>query len=101
MCGGFRRTPVCVSPGRYRASRSTGVQMSGIDKDQAPAAAPTDWTAPAAAGYDDALDPAVEIGVTDSRTTLAYLVARGSDDYIAVMDVLEGSVTAMTPVEVT
>src|SRR6185437_4756370 len=40
------------------------------------------------------------VGVTDSRLAVAYLTAPGSDQYIAVMDVLEASVTDMTPAEV-
>ncbi len=40
------------------------------------------------------------VGVTDSRLAVAYLTAPGSDEYIAVMDVLEASVTDMTPAEV-
>ena len=39
-------------------------------------------------------------GVSDSRLALAYLLCRASDDYIAVMDVLEASVTDMTPADV-
>ncbi len=41
-----------------------------------------------------------DIGVSDSRVALAYLLSRASDDYIAVMDVLEASVTDMTPADV-
>jgi len=51
-----------------------------------------------AAEADDENDLA--IGVSDSRLGLAYLLSRASDDYIAVMDVLEASVTDMTPAEV-
>lgn len=40
------------------------------------------------------------IGVDDSRRVITYLVVRESDDYIAVMDVLEASVTDLTPAEV-
>lgn len=39
-------------------------------------------------------------GVSDSRVGLAYLLAPASDDYIAVMSVLEASVTDMSPAEV-
>lgn len=41
------------------------------------------------------------VGVDDSRRVMTYLVVRESDDYLAVMDVLEGSVTDLTPAEVT
>lgn len=41
------------------------------------------------------------VGVDDSRRVMTYLVVRESDDYLAVMDVLEGSVTDLTPGEVT
>lgn len=40
------------------------------------------------------------VGVSDGRLVAAYLVALGSQDYIAVMDVLEASVTDMTPPDV-
>ncbi|HVA61832.1 MAG TPA: DUF2397 family protein [Mycobacteriales bacterium] len=40
------------------------------------------------------------VGVFDSRATAAYLVAPGSDDYVAVMDVLEASVTDLTPSDI-
>lgn len=43
----------------------------------------------------------VTVGVDDSRRVMAYLIASESDDYIAVMDVLEGSVTDLSPAEVT
>jgi hypothetical protein len=45
-------------------------------------------------------DQDLAAGVYDSRLALAYLLSRASDDYIAVMDVLEASVTDMTPAEV-
>ena len=45
-------------------------------------------------------DDDLAVGVSDSRLALAYLLSRASDDYIAVMDVLEASVTDMTPAEV-
>ena len=35
--------------------------------------------------------------VTDSRLAVVYLTAPGSDEYVRVMDVLEASVTDMTP----
>ena len=47
-----------------------------------------------AAEADD--DHDLAISVSDSRLALAYLLSRASDDYIAVMDVLEASVTDMT-----
>ncbi len=40
------------------------------------------------------------VDVSDGRLVAAYLVALGSQDYIAVMDVLEASVTDMTPADV-
>lgn len=40
------------------------------------------------------------VGVSDGRLVAAYLVALGAQDYIAVMDVLEASVTDMTPADV-
>lgn len=43
---------------------------------------------------------AFEVGVTDSRRAMAYLVAPGSDDYIRIMAVLESSVTDLTPAEI-
>jgi uncharacterized protein (TIGR02677 family) len=45
-------------------------------------------------------DDDLAVGVSDSRLAVAYLLSRASDDYIAVMDVLEASVTDMTPAEV-
>jgi uncharacterized protein (TIGR02677 family) len=45
-------------------------------------------------------DEQLVIGVDDSRRAMAYLLARESDDYIAVMDVLEASVTDLRPAEV-
>ena len=45
-------------------------------------------------------DDDLSVGVSDNRLALAYLLSRASDDYIAVMDVLEASVTDMTPAEV-
>lgn len=41
------------------------------------------------------------VGVDDSRRVMTYLVVRESDDYLAVMAVLEASVTDLTPGEVT
>ncbi len=41
-----------------------------------------------------------QVGVTDSRRAMAYLVAPGSDDYIRIMAVLESSVTDLTPAEI-
>jgi hypothetical protein len=43
----------------------------------------------------------VQLGVSDARRSVAYLLAPESDDYIAVMEVLESSVTDLTPAEVT
>ncbi|UOY03714.1 DUF2397 family protein [Blastococcus sp. PRF04-17] len=40
------------------------------------------------------------VTVTDARRAMAYLVAPEADDYIAIMAVLEASVTDMTPAEV-
>ncbi|MFE2432167.1 DUF2397 family protein [Streptomyces sp. NPDC059373] len=40
-------------------------------------------------------------GVSDARRVVGYLVRRESDEYIAIMDVLEGSVTDLTAAEVT
>lgn len=48
----------------------------------------------------DAGEPSFDVGVTDSRRAMAYLVAPGSDDYIRIMAVLESSVTDLTPAEV-
>jgi uncharacterized protein (TIGR02677 family) len=45
-------------------------------------------------------DRDVVVGVSDSRLAVVYLTAPGSDEYIAVMDVLEASVTDMTPADV-
>ena len=41
------------------------------------------------------------VGVDDSRRVMTYLVVRESDDYLAVMDILEGSVNDLTPTDVT
>ncbi|MCP2342992.1 DUF2397 family protein [Actinomadura rupiterrae] len=41
------------------------------------------------------------ITVTDARRVMAYLLVPESDDYIAIMEVLESSVTDMSPAEVT
>ncbi|WP_198950816.1 DUF2397 family protein [Kineosporia sp. A_224] len=49
---------------------------------------------------DPAADEAFTVAVTDSRRATAYLVAPEADDYIAVMAVLEGSITDLTPGEV-
>lgn len=46
-------------------------------------------------------DFAVADGVSDARRVVGYLVRRESDEYIAIMDVLEGSVTDLTAAEVT
>ena len=43
----------------------------------------------------------VSLGVRDARRSVAYLIAPESDEYIAVMEVLEASVTDLTPAEVT
>lgn len=40
------------------------------------------------------------LGVADARLATAYLLARESDEYIAVMDVLESAVNDLTPAEV-
>lgn len=40
------------------------------------------------------------VAVTDSRRALAYLVAPEADEYIAIMNVLEASITDLTPREV-
>jgi uncharacterized protein (TIGR02677 family) len=45
-------------------------------------------------------DRDVTVGVSDSRLAVVYLTAPGSDEYIAVMDALEASVTDMTPADV-
>jgi len=45
-------------------------------------------------------DRDVIVGVSDSRLAVVCLTAPGSDEYIAVMDVLEASVTDMTPADV-
>ena len=73
---------------------------AGGDKEceWAPAASLAPSMALPAAEADDDHDLAT--GVSDSRLALAYLLSRASDDYIAVMDVLEASVTDMTPAEV-
>jgi uncharacterized protein (TIGR02677 family) len=42
----------------------------------------------------------VRLGVCDARRSVAYLLAPESDEYIAVMEVLESSVTDLTPAEV-
>lgn len=41
-----------------------------------------------------------EVGVTDSRRATAYLIAPEADEYIAIMSVLEASITDLTPSEV-
>lgn len=41
------------------------------------------------------------VAVTDARRTMAYLLAPESDDYLAVMSVLESSITDLSPAEVT
>lgn len=46
-------------------------------------------------------DDVVRLGVEDARRSVAYLLAPASDDYIAVMEALESSVTDLTPAEVT
>jgi uncharacterized protein (TIGR02677 family) len=48
----------------------------------------------------EADDDDLTVGVSDSRQAVAYLLSQRSDDYIAVMDVLESSITDMTPAEV-
>lgn len=42
----------------------------------------------------------VTVGVLDSRRVMTYLIVTESDDYIAVMDVLESSVNDLAPAEV-
>jgi hypothetical protein len=46
------------------------------------------------------VDGATGVAVTDARRATAYLVAHESDEYIAVMQVLEASITDLTPAEV-
>ncbi len=46
------------------------------------------------------MTPAVDDGMSDARQVVGYLVRRESGDYIAIMDVLEGSVTDLTVAEV-
>jgi hypothetical protein len=41
-----------------------------------------------------------QVAVTDSRRAMAYLIAPYADEYVAIMAVLESSITDMTPVEV-
>lgn len=41
-----------------------------------------------------------EVTVTDSRRATAYLIAPEADEYIAIMRVLEASITDLTPAEV-
>lgn len=50
-------------------------------------------TAPSAAG-------GFEVTVTDSRRATAYLIAPEADEYIAIMSVLEASISDLTPAEV-
>ena len=57
-------------------------------------------TADAAASLSRGDAEALVIGVDDSRRVMAYLLAAESDDYIAVMEVLESSVTDLSPAEV-
>lgn len=50
-------------------------------------------------------DPPFDSGIDrgherEARIVLSYLLARESDDYIAVMDVLEASVTELAPIDV-
>lgn len=42
----------------------------------------------------------LSVGVADSRRVMTYLVVRESEDYVAVMDVLEASVTDLMPSDV-
>jgi Protein of unknown function (DUF2397) len=42
----------------------------------------------------------VTVTVTDFRRAMAYLIAPEADDYIAIMAVLEASITDLTPAEV-
>lgn len=44
--------------------------------------------------------PPFEVTVTDSRRAVAYLIAPEADDYIAIMAVLESSLTDLTPAEI-
>ena len=55
---------------------------------------------PHSSGQDYDVGQVFDVGVTDSRRAMAYLVAPGSDDYIRVMGVLESSVTDLTPAEI-
>jgi hypothetical protein len=55
-------------------------------------------TSPDAHSYED--DPIITAQPGDARAVLIYLVAPGSDQYVAIMDVLEASVTDLTPREV-
>jgi len=45
--------------------------------------------------------PAAGGTARDARMALSYLVAERTDDYVAVMDVLEASVSELSPVEIT
>lgn len=45
-------------------------------------------------------DEELSVGVDDARLATAFLLARESDEYIAVMDVLETSVNDLTPSDV-
>jgi Protein of unknown function (DUF2397) len=42
----------------------------------------------------------VTVTVTDFRRAMAYLIAPEADDYIAIMAVLEASITDLRPAEV-
>jgi uncharacterized protein (TIGR02677 family) len=76
---------------------STGMH-GGLPREFRRASPPLPDTLSPVSGTDQDLD--VIVGVADSRLAVVYLTAPGSDEYIAVMDVLEASVTDMTPAEV-
>jgi uncharacterized protein (TIGR02677 family) len=76
---------------------STGMN-GGLPREFRRASPPLPDTLSPVSGTDQDLD--VIVGVADSRLAVVYLTAPGSDEYIAVMDVLEASVTDMTPAEV-
>lgn len=48
----------------------------------------------------DAAASGFDVAVTDSRRATAYLVAPETDEYVAIMNVLEASITDLTPAEV-
>ena len=77
---------------------TSGEMDHDLAREPAHAALPPPDTAPPVPEIEDDRD--LIVGVTDSRLAVAYLTAPGSDEYIAVMDVLEASVTDMTPADV-